>query len=101
MLIINLDVNIIVGNLDPANLDYCCVAGYTLYITLFVCVSAPRLVTAACYRELGEKMKLLWTKELRMNTVHVSDVVKAAWHVARLDGGRGEVYNLADKADTS
>lgn len=55
-------------------------------------------------------MKLLWTKDLRINTVHVSDVARAAWWVAatieqggnRPDGDvKGPViYNLADKGDT-
>lgn len=49
-------------------------------------------------------MKLLWTKELQMNTVHVSDVVRAAWHVATLKDDHQQshpIYNLADKANTS
>lgn len=35
-----------------------------------------------------------------MNTVHVYDVVRAVWHLCR-HGARSEVYNLADKGDTS
>ena len=62
--------------------------------------TAPRLITAACYKQLGEKMKLLWSKDLRMNTVHVRDVVRALWHL-RDAGPPGEVYNLADKGETS
>ena len=61
----------------------------------------PRLVTAACYRELVEPMKLLWSKDLLMNTVHVEDVAMAAWYVACLTEPSGEIYNLADKANTS
>lgn len=34
-----------------------------------------------------------------MNTVHVHDVVRAAWHVCR-HGNSGEIYNLADKGNT-
>ena len=68
---------------------------------LFCLSVAPRLVTAACYRELGETMKLLWTKDLLMNTVHVTDVVMAAWHVAGLSEPSGTVYNLADKGNSS
>lgn len=60
----------------------------------------PRIVTAACYRELKEKMKLLWTKDLQMNTVHVSDVVSALWHLSTA-GSTGEVYNLADQGFTT
>ena len=68
-------------------------------VCVCVCV-APRIVTAACYRELKEKMKLLWTKDLQMNTVHVSDVVSALWHLSTA-GSTGEVYNLADQGFTS
>lgn len=60
----------------------------------------PRLIVGAVYAHLKEKMKLLWTKELRMNTVHVSDVSCAIWHLAE-HGEIGGVYNLADKGDTS
>ena len=77
--------------------------GYELHthcLSLYACL-APRLVTAACYRELNETMKLLWSKDLHMNTVHVIDVVKAAWHVAELPDPSGTVYNLADKGGSS
>jgi hypothetical protein len=68
------------------------------------------LIIGAVYKQLEEEMKLLWTKDLRINTVHVSDVVRAAWWVAATKaqgGGREEgaiggpvIYNLADKGDT-
>jgi nucleoside-diphosphate-sugar epimerase len=45
-------------------------------------------------------MKLLWTKDLKMNTVHVRDVVRALWHLKDA-GPPGEVYNLVDKGETS
>ncbi len=54
-------------------------------------------------------MKLLWTKDLKINTVHVSDVVRALWAVtaSKEEGGLRkapwaniEIYNLADKGDT-
>ncbi|KDO31814.1 hypothetical protein SPRG_03734 [Saprolegnia parasitica CBS 223.65] len=60
----------------------------------------PRIVCAASYVQLQEKMKLLWDDELRVNTVHVKDVARALWHVATR-GEAGNVYNLADKNDTS
>lgn len=37
---------------------------------------APRLIIGAVYRHLKEEMSLLWTKDLKLNTVHVKDVVK-------------------------
>lgn len=35
-----------------------------------------------------------------MNTVHVRDVVRALWHL-RDAGPPGQIYNLADKGETS
>jgi nucleoside-diphosphate-sugar epimerase len=60
----------------------------------------PRVVCAAAYVALREKMKFLWDKSLRLNTVHMSDVCRALWHVAEHEGSVGETYNLADKGDT-
>ncbi|TMW66198.1 hypothetical protein Poli38472_003963 [Pythium oligandrum] len=60
----------------------------------------PRVVCAAAYVKLEEKMKLLWDAEMRVNTVHVNDVSRALWHLS-VNGKRGEVYNLADKNDTN
>lgn len=44
--------------------------------------------------------QLLWTKDLKMNTVHVSDLCSAVWHVC-LHGKAREVYNVVDPGDTS
>jgi len=60
----------------------------------------PRLIVAAVYKQLKEKMKLLWTKDLQMNTVHVQDVVRALWYMCQ-NGQCGEVYNLADSGETT
>lgn len=60
----------------------------------------PRIICAAAYVKLDEKMKLLWDAEMRVNTVHVLDVCRALWHLSS-EGKRGEVYNLADKTDTN
>ncbi|XP_067127456.1 dTDP-glucose 4,6-dehydratase [Centruroides vittatus] len=60
----------------------------------------PRLVVGAVYKHLGEMMKLLWTKDLKMNTVHVSDVSRAVWHVC-MNGKKGEVYNVVDKGEST
>jgi hypothetical protein len=43
----------------------------------------PRIVIAAVYKELKEEMKFLWTKDLRINTVHVDDVVGALVAIAQ------------------
>ncbi|KAI8614042.1 hypothetical protein BC830DRAFT_1082246 [Chytriomyces sp. MP71] len=69
------------------------------------------LRTAALYGpgDLKEEMKLLWTKDLKINTVHVSDVVRAMWDATVLDKDGGlrkefiekpEVYNLCDKSES-
>ncbi|KAH7820632.1 putative NAD-dependent epimerase [Monocercomonoides exilis] len=59
----------------------------------------PRFICAAVYKHLGEKMKFLWSADLKMHTVHVRDVCGAILHLC-LRGNPGEVYNLADKTDT-
>lgn len=60
----------------------------------------PRLIVGAVYKELREKMKLLWTKDLRMSTVNVKDVARAIWHLCE-KGEAASIYNLADKNDSS
>ncbi len=64
----------------------------------------PRLIVAAVYKELKEEMKFLWTKDLRINTVHVDDVVRALAMLAEAGVQKsvasGSVFNLADKGDT-
>jgi len=60
----------------------------------------PRLITAAVYKSLGEKMEFLWDKDLCLNTVHVRDVAAALWHLAT-NGKPGSVYNLADENSTT
>ena len=61
---------------------------------------SPRLICAAVYKHLGEKMKFAWDGKLRANTVHVRDVAAACWHVATLPSA-ADVYNLADSSDSS
>jgi nucleoside-diphosphate-sugar epimerase len=39
----------------------------------------PRIVTAAAYQVLGEPMNFLWGADLKINTVHVDDVINAIW----------------------
>jgi len=59
----------------------------------------PRLVIGAIYKQSGEKMELLWSASLKMNTVHVDDCVRAIWHLSTR-GNSGAIYNLCDKNDT-
>ena len=51
------------------------------------------------YLFLYSELQLLWGKELKINTVHVSDVCRAIWHLTQ-NGPSGEVYNVVDKANT-
>ncbi len=62
--------------------------------------AAPKVIIASIYKSLREKMKLLWNRDLKMNTVHVLDVCRAIWHLY-LYGQKASVYHLADKSDTS
>jgi len=59
----------------------------------------PRLVIGTIYKESGEKMELLWSKSMKMNTVHVEDVVRALWYLTN-HGNSGQIFNLSDKNDT-
>ncbi|KAI8393355.1 uncharacterized protein BYT42DRAFT_550737 [Radiomyces spectabilis] len=65
----------------------------------------PRLIIGRIYKQLDEKMKLLWSKDLKLNTVHVLDVARACWHVARWyieNAPHAElpIFNLSDKQNT-
>jgi len=58
----------------------------------------PRLALAAVYKQLNEKMKLLWGEDLRISTVHVEDVATAIWG-ACVEMNPGTIYNLSDQTD--
>ncbi|PSN37282.1 hypothetical protein C0J52_17192 [Blattella germanica] len=62
---------------------------------------APRLVIGAVYKHLGEMMKLLWGKDLKMNTIHVIDLCRAIWFLSLRDDSLSQVYNIADRGDTT
>jgi len=59
---------------------------------------SPRIICGAVYQHLGEKMKFLWSEDLKVNTVHVRDVAKALWLIGQ-KGQLGAIYNLADKTE--
>lgn len=44
-------------------------------------------------------MEMLWTKDLKTNTVHVRDVAKALWFLTN-NGNNGQIFNLCDENDT-
>ncbi|KAJ4296085.1 hypothetical protein N0V88_004787 [Collariella sp. IMI 366227] len=74
---------------------------------------ATPLCMARVYKALGSEMKWLWTKDLRTNTAHIHDVVRALWAVARWHaagragwdaktmGGAVPTFNVVDKGVTT
>lgn len=64
------------------------------------CPLTPRIVISGIYKNLGETMQLLWNKDLSMCTVHIRDLCSALWLLTS-SGTNGEVYNLADKGETT
>jgi nucleoside-diphosphate-sugar epimerase len=82
-----------------SGLDYVIVRPAIVYGTSDVLGITPRLIIGSIYKETGKKMESLYSKDLRLNTVHVKDVAKALWVLCQ-KGKTGEVYNLADKGDT-
>ncbi|KAF3186409.1 hypothetical protein TWF106_004309 [Orbilia oligospora] len=75
-------------------------------------IIATAMCNARVHQFLKEKLDLLWTKDLRVNTVHVSDVSRAIWHAADWyvkgkEGwqtepeGTAPIFNIVDDGDTS
>ncbi|KAI1437637.1 hypothetical protein GGR50DRAFT_692152 [Xylaria sp. CBS 124048] len=73
---------------------------------------ATALCLARVYQSLGEGMKWLWTKDLRTNTAHIDDVIRALWDVAAwYDAGKknwdaksmGNIptFNVVDQGTTT
>ncbi|KAJ1520859.1 hypothetical protein ONE63_003946 [Megalurothrips usitatus] len=62
---------------------------------------APRLIIGAVYKHLNEVMKLLWTADLHLNTVHVKDVCRAIWLLASRDDSKGKIFNVVDDGDST
>jgi len=59
---------------------------------------SPRLCVGAVYQKKNEKLKFMWEKTLRINSVHVDDLCRAIW-TACTDLQAGSIYNVADDAD--
>lgn len=81
-------------------LDYVIVRPVFVYGPSCLNYVMPRFIIGAVYKQLNEKMQLLWDGSLKLNTVHVHDVVRALWHL-KDHGKSGEIYNLADSGDTT
>lgn len=52
----------------------------------------PRIIAASIYKYLGETMKLLWNADLKLNTIHVSDLCQAIWLVVTRGDTLGQVF---------
>lgn len=46
-------------------------------------------------------MKLLWNESLRLNTVHVDDVVASMWYLANCSAAERQIYNVVDDAQST
>lgn len=74
---------------------------------------ATALCMARTYQAQKEEMKWLWTKDLRTNTVHIDDVVRALWAIAEWEaggkknwdnkamGGPLPIFNVVDNGTTT
>lgn len=56
---------------------------------------------AALYKYLDEPMKLLWNESMKLNTVHVSDVVAAAFELANNTIANRQCYHIVDDSQSS
>lgn len=59
------------------------------------------MVIAALYKHLNETMKLLWNESMKINTVHVDDVVAAAFFLAQNPLANRQCYNLVDDSQST
>jgi nucleoside-diphosphate-sugar epimerase len=84
---------------NTAGLNFVIVRPATVYGTADQLGLTPRLIIGSIHKELGKKMECLYTKDLRLNTVHADDVAKGL-HFLCKNGTAGQVYNLADPNDT-
>jgi len=80
-------------------LNYVVIRPAIVYGTGDVYGLTPRLIVGSVYKESKDTLKSLYTKDLKLNTVHVNDVVRAIWFLTD-HADSGSVWNLADKNDT-
>ncbi|KAK4695049.1 hypothetical protein P7C71_g2623, partial [Lecanoromycetidae sp. Uapishka_2] len=90
-------------------LKYVCLRLAHVYGEYDVGFLARGLCLARVYQGLGRELKWLWTKDLRINTVHVLDVCDAAWKAAEwcaktVPTGQSTMaeraFNIVDTGDT-
>lgn len=83
---------------------------YGEYASQFV---STALCMARVYQHVQEEMKWLWTKDLRINTVHITDVTRALFDVADWYAVKGQtgwdaktmgnipIFNVVDQGATT
>ena len=90
-------------------LKYVCLRLAHVYGEYDVGFLARGLCLARVYQGLGRELKWLWTKDLRINTVHVLDVCNAAWKAAAWCAANpptsqstmaDRAFNIVDMGDT-
>lgn len=90
-------------------LNYTCLRLAHVYGEYDVGFLARGLCLARVYQEMNKELKWLWTKELRINTVHVLDVCTAAWKAAEWCAANppsvstsmaDRAFNIVDAGDT-
>lgn len=62
---------------------------------------ASNLIIGSLYRNLREPVRLLGKGSTACNTIHVEDVCRAIWHLAKLPEAVGETFNLVDNGHTT
>jgi len=82
-----------------SGLNFVVVRPALVYGTADTLSLTPRLIIGSIHKELGKKMECLYTKDLRLNTVHADDVAKAL-HFLCSNGDSGSIWNLADSNET-
>ncbi|XP_063704933.1 dTDP-D-glucose 4,6-dehydratase [Culicoides brevitarsis] len=60
----------------------------------------PRIIAACLYKHLNATMKLLWTKDIKLNTIHVQDVASAIHHLLQ-NSSDDQIFNLVDDAKST
>ncbi|KAL1452633.1 hypothetical protein WDU94_006846, partial [Cyamophila willieti] len=65
---------------------------------------APRLVMCSIYKHLDQKLQLFGSKSLSLNTVHVTDLSRAIWHILTLlppPDIYQQIYHIVDSNQTT
>ncbi|KAL6715796.1 hypothetical protein ACLMJK_006757 [Lecanora helva] len=90
-------------------LNYVCLRLAHVYGEYDVGFLSRGLCLARVYQNLNRELKWLWTKELRINTVHILDVCNGAWKAAQWCAAHpataqsrkeDRAFNFVDEGDT-